>query len=395
MKKISLVLICYMFILTANSQDFSNQIENNNQFSFELYKYLNVSDENLFISPFSVSTALAMTYEGSTGKTKDEMSSMLHFSTDKKENIKNFSDILSRVQNSKDVTKYLMNIANSLWAQSDFKFRQSYFETIKANFNAPVENVDFKDPVNRETARLKINDWTAKQTNNKIKDLLVSDALDNETKLVLVNAVYFLSEWKKMFDSKATRPDTFYTINPETIKEFMHLKSRMRYAEKDGVKMLEIPYHDNKASMVILLPDNKSQFIHFKNNINYAFVNEMLQTSEFVNVNLSFPKFKIEYKADLAQILFNAGMKLPFTNDADFSDMISEENVKIDQVIHKTFINVDESGTEAAAATAVVMSRVTSVNPDELVEFKANRPFVFLIRENTTGSILFIGHLLK
>ncbi len=395
MKKSVLILLGSFMIFTANSQDFSKQIENNNQFGFDLYNYLNTTEENLFISPFSVSTALAMTYEGAAGKSKDQMMEYLRFSADKKENLKNFSEIISRVQNTNDEKKYLLTIANSLWAQNDFKFIQAYFDAIKEYYNAPIEKVDYKDPDNREKARLAINDWTAKKTNDKIKDLLDKDALDFETKLVLVNAVYFISEWKKTFNPKATQKDTFFAVGNPCEKEFMHQKSRMRYSEKDRIKILEIPYNDDKASMILFLPENNETFIKLQKEITGEFVKTRTETLEFANVNLALPKFKIEFKADLAETLYNAGMKLPFTNDADFSDMVSGDKLRIDKIIHQTFINVDESGTEAAAATAVVMSRVTSVNPDELVEFKANRPFIFLIRENTTGSILFIGHLVK
>jgi serpin B len=395
MKKWMLAAAGSILILSCTAQDFAKQIENNNQFGFDLYKYVNQPDDNLFISPFSISTALAMTYEGAAGKSKEEMMKYLRFSSDKKENLTNFGDILSRVENTKDENKYFLRVANSLWAQNDFKFLQSYFEIVKNYYDSPIEKVDYKDPENREKARLAINDWTAKKTNDKIKDLLGKDVLDFDTKLVLVNAVYFLSEWKKAFDLKATRVDTFFAQDTVIEKEFMHTKSRMRYIEKDGLKILEIPYFEDKASMFIYMPSDANHFKTLQKEFDFNVFKSLCDSMQSENIYLSLPKFKIEYKADLAETLFKAGMKHPFTDDADFSDMVCDEDVKIDKIIHQTFINVDESGTEAAAATAVVMSRVTSVNPDELIEFNANRPFIFLIRENTTGSILFIGHLVK
>ena len=159
--------------------------------------------------------------------------------------------------------------------------------------------------------------------------------------------------------------------------------------------MLELPYFDEKASMIILLPENQKLFSQLQKDISMDYAYSMMDSLNYQNINLSIPKFRIEYKADLAKLFFSIGMKMPFTNDADFHDMVCDEDVKIDKIIHQTFIEIDESGTEAAAATAVVMSRVTSINPNETIEFNANKPFIFFIKENTTGSILFMGHLVK
>ena len=397
MKK-TIILICVLFTVQVNfGQDFSKQVDNNNEFCFDFYARLNVENDNLFISPFSVSTALAMTYEGAKGKTRDEMAEIMHFPLDNATINKNFQAIISRTQQSKDAKHFTFNIANSLWAQKDFDFLQSYFNTVKTYYDAPIESVDFKDATNRETARKRINNWTAKKTNDKIKDLLDVSALDSDTKLVLVNAVYFLAQWNKTFNEKSTKKDIFNTIDGKTEKEFMYLLSRMNYAKGDSVQILEIPYKDKKASMIIILPDRPDQFSNLQKTINYSYYNELLKKAEYQNISLRLPKFKIEYKEDLAKILYEAGMKRAFTNKADFSGMVckDKESVKIDKVIHQTFINVDESGTEAAAATAVIMKRVTSVNPNDKIEFKADHPFIFLIKENSTNSILFMGHLMK
>jgi serpin B len=393
MKQIILILIGLLVLSTSNAQDFSKQLENNNRFTFELYKYLNVTSDNLFISPFSVTSALAMTYEGAQGTTKDQMAKYLHYPADKKENLKNFYDILLSVQSKEDDTKYIMNIANSLWAQKDFKFVLAYFDNIRAYFNAPVVPVDFKDEKNREEARLKINDWTAKKTNDKIKDILNENALSDRTRLVLVNAVYFFSQWKNEFDKKQTKNDVFFALDGMTKKDYMSSSSELRYAEGEGVKLVEIPYSDDKASMIILLPEKK-RFNEFQKKLDYAVFNTLYQTAYSVKVNLSIPKFKIEYKEDLAKTFSEAGMDLPFTDGADFSDMAIDNNLRIDKIIHQTFINVDESGTEAAASTAVIMN-TKSGGVEKVVDFNANSPFIFLIKENATGSIIFLGQLVK
>jgi serpin B len=393
MKKSLLIIIALLIVYTSKSQDFSKQIENNNQFTFELYKYLNVTTDNLFISPFSVTTALAMTYEGAQGTTKDQMAKYMHYSVDKKENLKNFYDILLKVQSKEGDTKYIMNIANSLWAQKDFKFILSYFDNVRAYFNAPVVPVDFKDTKNREEARLKINDWTAKKTNDKIKDILNEEALSDETRLVLVNAVYFFSQWKNEFDKKQTKNDVFFALEGLTKKDYMFSSSDLMYAEGFGVRLVEIPYSDDKASMIVILPDKK-KFPEYLKKLDYAKFNTLYKTAHTVKVNLSLPKFKIEYKEDLAKTFSEAGMNLPFTDGADFSDMAVENDLKIDKIIHQTFINVDESGTEAAASTAIIVN-TKSLRVEKVVDFIANSPFIFLIKDNATGSIIFMGQLVK
>jgi len=395
LKTLTIIIFALLSFNSGTAQDLSKQVENNNKFCFDLYNYLDVGNENLFISPFSVSSALAMTYEGAKEKTRKEMSEILHFPDNNEEINQNFSDIINRTQNSKDKKKYTFNIANSLWAQNDFEFLHSFFTTIKKYYNAPVESVNFKDEKEREKARLTINAWVAKKTNDKIKDLLDKSALDNDTKMVLVNAVYFIAEWQKTFNKKNTKADDFYTFNGKVKKDFMHTSSRMRYAYTDSIQLLEIPYKDQKASMIILMPDKVSQFNKVKKVLNNMYFESLLKKAEYQNISLSLPKFKIEYKENLAKVLFKAGMKRAFSNKADFSGISCKKNLKIDKVIHQTFINVDESGTEAAAATAVVMKRVTSVNPNNKVVFKADRPFIFLIKEKSTGSILFIGQLIK
>ena len=397
MKRSILLIFALLMTQLICGQDFVKQVNDNNEFCFDLYSYLNVENDNLFISPFSVSTALAMTYEGAKEKTREEMSVFMHFPLESSTINNNFQDIISRTQQSKDAKHYTFNIANSLWAQNDFDFLQSYFNTVKTYYDAPIESVNYKDEASRETARKRINKWTENKTNDKIKGLLDKSALDFDTKLVLVNAVYFLAQWDKTFNKKSTKKDTFHTLSGMIVKEFMYLSSRMNYAKGDSVQVLEIPYKDKKASMIIILPDRPDQFTNLQKTFNYSYYNNLLKKAEYQNISLRLPKFKIEYKKDLAKIFYDAGMKRPFTNKADFTGMVckDKQGVKIDKIIHQTFINVDESGTEAAAATAVVMKRITSINPNDKIKFNADHPFIFFIKENSTNSIIFMGHLIK
>lgn len=395
MKNHILIIISFLLMKTGTSQEYKNQVKNNNKFTFELFSSLSNEKENLFLSPFSVSTALAMVYEGARNKTRTEMARTLLFPDNSETLNKNFKDLISDTQKSDNNKFYVFNIANSIWAQKDFNFLHSFFTAANSYYNAKIEGVNFKTAKERKIACRKINDWTAKKTNDKIKDLLNANSLDKDTKAVLVNAVYFRAQWDKTFNKDLTKQEVFYGLPEYKKKDFMHTEKRMRYVEKNSIKFLEIPYKNKKASLIILMPDTSVSIDALSKKINYNFYEELYKKAEYKNIKLSLPKFKIEYKNDLAKPLYNAGMRKAFTNSADFSGITCKKELRIDKVIHQTFIKVDESGTEAAAATAVVMKRITSVNPAEVIEFKADHPFIFLIRENTTGSILFIGRLIN
>ena len=280
MKKTIIFSTILLFNAMLQAQDFSEQTKQNNEFCFEFYSYVSNSNDNLFVSPFSVSTALAMTYEGAQEKTREEMSRVLHFHPDSKTINKSFSEIISRVKSSKDAENYTLNIANSIWAQKDFDFLQSFFNTIKEYYDAPVELVDFKDENNREKVRIMINDWTAKKTNDKIKDLLDKSALDHDTKMVLVNAVYFLAEWKKAFQKESTKEDIFFSAEGEVKKDFMKQSSRYQYTRIDSVQMLEIPYKNDKASMLVIIPDKLEQFKNLTENCNFAYYTSLAEKAD-------------------------------------------------------------------------------------------------------------------
>lgn len=395
MKNSFLIFFLFLIIRMTYSQGYKNQVENNNQFTFELFSDLNTAKDNIFLSPFSVSSALAMTYEGARNKTRTEMADVLHFPEDAKIVNGNFKNLISDTQKSTNPKFYLLNIANSIWTQNDYKFLHSFFTSIQEYYDAKIETVNFKTNEDREFARKKINNWIAEKTNDKIKNLLDKTSLDRDTKMVLVNAVYFLAKWDKLFNKKLTKSDTFFGLQKNTNKDFMHTKKRMKYSENKGIRMAEIPYKNNRASMVIIMPDTSLNYNDFVKNLSFNSYKKLYKKGKYLNVNLTLPKFKIEYKNDLARTLYNAGMHRAFTNRADFSGMTCKKELRIDKVIHQTYINIDESGTEASAATAVVMKRITSVNPRDIVDFEVDHPFVFLIKDNITGSILFIGQLVN
>ncbi len=395
MKKSFILIFMLYFVSQLNAQDYKTQVENNNRFTFELFSKVNSGNKNVFLSPFSISAALAMTYEGARGKTRKEMGEVLHFPDDNLRVNKSFGSLITEIQKSNNPKFYTLSLANSVWAQEGYRFLHSFFTTIEKYYYAKINEADFENNIKREEARQKINRWVASKTNNKIKELLDKKALDKDTKMVLVNAVYFLAQWEKTFDKNATKKDDFFTLSGKTKKDFMHTGGRMKFAEYNNVSMLEIPYKDKKASMIILLPDTSLDFSLFKKSLTYGYFSNIYKKAVYRSVSLSLPKFKTEYKNDMAKILYTAGIKRAFSNRADFTGMTCKKELKIDKVIHQTFINIDETGTEAAAATAVIMRKITSVNPADKVIFNANHPFVYLIKENKTGSILFIGQLVK
>ena len=236
-----------------------------------------------------------------------------------------------------------------------------------------------------------------RNTNNKIKNILSQDDLTALTRLVLVNAIYFYGDWDSPFKNNSTIRDRFSLIDGNhTMVPFMNQRGRFNYYEDSKIKALEIPYTDNKASMVIFLPNTTDGIAELANSFDFDYYQNIIESLQNTDVRLSLPKFKIDFKLELGTTLSQMGMPLAFSPDsADFSGMTGKPNLFISKVIHKAFINVDEKGTEAAAATAVVMTMTMSPHPTEAKIFDADHPFLFLIKDNTTGSILFMGKIMK
>jgi len=337
----------------------------NNKFAFELYEKLAESETgNIFLSPYSISTALAITYEGARGQTAAEMQNVLHF-PDSDIMRPNFARIYNEL-NSKG--NYELHTANALWAQENFHFLDEYFNITKRYYAGKVTNLDFSE---REKSVQIINSFIEEQTNNKIKNLIQPSNIDPVlTKLIITNAIYFKGRWVYEFDKSKTREMDFKT--PEGIKKvqmmFMEPEESFNYTETDKMQILELPYKGNKISMLIILPKQG----WFFNETGYKEYNYTLNDIEFTQEKL--------------------GMPTAFTYDADFSGMTGKKDLYIDFVIHKAYIDVNEEGTEAAAATAVGMF-ATAMTPTKV--FKADHPFLFIIQEKKTGNILFLGRVVN
>ncbi|MCL5773261.1 MAG: serpin family protein [Firmicutes bacterium] len=369
------------------NHDAGNAVVNaNNQFAFDLYFKLKDKEDNIFFSPWSISSALVMTYEGARGKTAQEMQSVLHFPKDDGIRRASFKEINDRI-NKKD-KKYKLSTANALWAQQAYPFLPEYKNLIQQYYGGKITNLDFiKDA---EKSRKIINTWVEQQTNNKIKNLIPPDILGPLTRLVITNAIYFKGNWLKQFDRKNTAKDNFRISKSRNAKvQMMSLTDeRFNYGETEELQIIELPYADKELSMLILLPKGDNLKIMEKL-LEPKKLNELRSSLLEEKVDVYLPRFKLETKYEMADALKKMGMMTPFSGKADFSG-ISKKQLLIDNVIHKAFVEVNEEGTEAAAATGVVMLGAGAIR---IPVFRADHPFIFIIQETKTGNILFMGRV--
>ena len=388
---------------TGSTQSGIQQVvDANNQFSFDLYSELDKSEQgNIFYSPYSVSAALAMTYEGAKGQTADEMKSVFHFP---ESNIlrPNFAAIYNEINRGNKA--YELRTGNALWAQYDYKFLEDYTSRVEQYYGGKVANLDFKQET--EKSRQTINSFIEEQTNDKIKDLIPSGVLSPMTRLVLTNGIYFKGTWEWEFDKSDTR-DQDFKITPTNIVKtpMMYMdpdKARFNYADLGELQILELPYKGEKNSMLILLPKQGEDYdyetgerivsdytledIEFSAKKLTEYKSQMQETKLD---SISLPKFEFDTKYFMKETLSAMGMPTAF-GAADFSGMDGTRNLQISQVIHQAFVKVDEKGTEAAAATAVVMKEMAAM-PSNV--FRADHPFIFIIQEKETGNILFMGRV--
>ncbi len=365
-----------------------------NKFTFDIYRYLSAKSANgLFISPYSISSALSMTYAGAAGKTAEEMQSVLHFDP----GIHRSMAALINDINSVPEETATVETANALWPAEDEKLLQNYKDNLSRFYEASVIPLDYRHQA--EKARRTINTWVEKETHDKIKDLIGEGILNKDTRLVLTNAVFFRSEWLKKFDPANSRVMTFYPGSSDPIPTVMMTKteSGIRYLKEDGIEIAEIPYKENRFSMIVILPQKETGLSNIERKLDYT---KFIQWTTFMSpqkVKLIIPKFKAEQSFELGEALEGMGLTKAFDPaKADFSGMNGKKNMYIGAAIHKAFLEVGEEGTEAAAATAVIMTKTSMTSDsDKIIEFKADRPFIYIIRDNITGAILFIGRCVK
>ena len=379
-------------------EDVSNVVEANNEFALNFYYHLkDKQDGNIFFSPYSISSALAMTYEGARGQTAEEMRSVFYFPDNDDLRRTEYAGMIDEI--NKEGKEHQLQTANALWAEKDYKFLDEYFNIVEENYGGKVTNLDFKK--NAENARITINNWVEEKTNDKIKDLIPQGMVNSLTRLVLTNAVYFKGDWIRQFNEDDTK-DQGFRINKDSVirvpmMERTDEEARFNYAENNELQILEMPYSGEELSMLIFLPkDNDLEAL--ENSLSFENLSKWKKDLKEKRVKIFIPKFKFETKYFMANDLKEMGMPTAFSGSADFSGMTGKRDLFISKVIHQAFIEVNEKGTEAAAATTVVMEFTSTGGPSEtpkILIFRADHPFMFLIQHNATGNILFMGRVIN
>ena len=380
------------FTERAVSEEERQVVKANNAFAYDLYGKYKSEEGNIFFSPYSIETALAMTYEGAIGKTAEEMLAVLHFPGDENIRRTGFQGIYNGI--NKENKSYKLSTANALWAQKDYSLRADYFSTTDKYYGGKVTNLDFVSDT--ENSRQTINRWVEEQTNNKIKDLIPTGGVNAMTRLVLTNAIYFKGNWLIQFNKNNTKERDFRVSPERTVKaKMMNLageKAVFNYGETEKLQILELPYDRRELSMIILLPrddDIRSLEQHLKDESLASLKNSM----EERQIDVFLPGFKFETKYYMAKTLSEMGMPTAFSGDADFSGMTGKKDLSISEVIHQAYVEVNEEGTEAAAATAVIMKLSAVMDPPKIPVFNADHPFIFMIQEKASGNILFMGRV--
>jgi len=365
-------------------------VKGNDSFATDLYARLSSQSGNLFFSPFSISTALGMTYVGARGQTADQMASTLHFTLDRERLLRAFNSLRQQLNGGARSRKYQLHVANALWGQKDYGFREEYLRTTQAAFGAGLREVDF---ATSEQARQTINHWVEDQTQKKITDLLPPGSVNASTRLVLTNAIYFKGAWSHPFSKKSTKQEDFEVTADKIVPvPMMHQTEELAYFDGANFQLLELPYQSHELSMLVLLPKKAAEIAEFEKQIRAEQLNKWRANLKTHQVTLSLPKFKFTAEFSLKGTLSGMGMPLAFSDKADLSGMCTHKKLFIDEVIHKAFVDVNEEGTEAAAATGVTV-KALALRVVPRAFFRADHPFVFVIRDNQTGAILFMGRV--
>jgi serpin B len=371
--------------------DEAEAVAGSNAFAGDLYAHLRTRPGNLFFSPESISTALAMAYAGARGQTASEMARVFHYTLP--------PDQLNPAMGAmlKDMNAphpgFELHVADALWAQKDVSFLDSYLTVVQSAYGAGFHPVDFKSSPN--AVRATINQWVAQQTSDKIKDLLPPGTVTPATRLVLTNAIYFKGNWVQQFNPRETKSDPFHLSPSQSIQApFMHRTGAYRYFDGASFQMVELPYKGEGLSMLVILPRKIDGIQELESSFTAAAAGTWIEKLQRANkVNLALPRFTITQQFELSGTLGAMGMPQAFSNAADFSGMTGKRDFSISAAVHKAFVDVNETGTEAAAATGIAMMAMAARPSAPLIPFIADHPFLFMIRDTKSGSILFLGRL--
>lgn len=380
----------------VSAADLTELVSGNSAFAFDLYHQARDREGNIFYSPYSISLALAMTFAGARGESEQQMADAMNFTLGRDRLHPAFNaldqELASRGEEASTTggDPFTLNIVNRIWGQTGFTFLEGFLDVLGEHYGADLSLLDFAGAP--DPSRIAINDWVTDQTRQRIEDLIPPGGVNTLTRLVLTNAIYFKASWREPFEEADTRDRPFHLLDGgQVTAEMMRQIADHGYASGDGYSMVELLYDGDELSMVIVVPD-EGRFEEVESTLGPASVASMLANVEFRPVDLTMPKFTFEWGVGLTNALSTLGMPIVFDPDnADFSGMTDVARLFITDVFHKAFVAVDEAGTEAAAATAVVLGIVSM--PLEPLVVSIDRPFIFLIRDIDTGTILFLGRV--
>jgi len=375
-----------------DGMDMQVLIAANSTFATDLYTQLKSQKGNLFFSPYSISAALAMTYAGARATTAKQISEVLQFTMEQKRLHRAFGELMSELNAVQEKGHVELRIANALWAEKNYHLLDSFLDVVTECYRAKVSYADFRTAY--EVAREEINAWVEHQTNDKITELLKPGVLDPLTRLILINAIYFKGRWANQFAKRATRVAAFWVTSDTSVDvPMMSHESEFNYAETDTMQILELPYAGNDLFMIILLPKAIDGLARLEASLSAENLNAWLGQLNKQKVKVLMPRFEMTSQFSLERVLASMGMLDAFDlNRADFSGMDGTKMLYISAIVHKAFVEVNEEGTEAAAATGVVIGLKSVPQPPRA--FRADHPFIFFIRDNRSESILFIGRVI-
>lgn len=361
-----------------------------NYFATDIYGRLRTGDGNLFFSPYSITNALAMTWAGAKGDTAAELAQVLHFEGTPEDTHEAFRALNAAINAPSD--ELTLCIANALWGQEGYPFRDDYLSLVLTNYGGALDSLDFiNDP---EGARQIINQWVEEQTEDRIQDLIPTGGVDSLTRLVLTNAIYFYGFWLYPFAPEATEDRPFHLPGgTEVAVPRMHQTGEFAYLENDTLQALRLPYAGGEVSMLVLLPREDAGLAAIEEQLSPEWLHAIRNALSPRTVEVGLPRFRVEQELTLGRILADMGADRAFTpGHADFSGMAHDAELFISEVIHKAFVEVNEEGTEAAAATGVIM-RTLAMPVDPPAAFLVDRPFFFALEHNASGAILFAGRV--
>lgn len=399
MKRIRSIFIALLIIIASNLPiEASNNLEQiitaNRLFCAELYRQIQTDDGNIFFSPYSISTALLMTLAGARGNTEIQMTQALKFDRISTDIHREMANLRNMLLEGAQKWKYELSISNAIWEQKDYKVLKDFKNILKNFYHSDIVTVNFR--TESEAVRKRINQYVEEQTKQKIKELLKPGDINPLTRLVITNAIYFKGLWHNQFPVKQTEPGDFILLNGEKKSvPMMYQTNRFNYFDNQDFQMLDMPYIGKSLSMIIILPKKIDGLLTVEKQLSAQNLAIWISFLRNRQVNVYLPRFQISSQFNLAKTLASMGMPDAFQlPPADFSGISGKKDLFISSVVHQAYIDVTEQGSEAAAATGVVMSRSVSI-PEPPVVFRADHPFIFMIMDHTSGLILFFGKMVN